>query len=169
MSEEIKPVVEETKKAPDMTKVREAKKRKQVERDTALSGLQSQISSMASMMKADLKPPKSDLKPPKPDVDTDDEPDEPMVVTRKKQKLDDSGPSMKSEICKTFIVASLGLLTWYVQSVAFKPKLPNMLERIAAPVVNSPPTPAPPPVSTARPSLDIMPLKKKIGGHGLLE
>ncbi len=163
MSEEIKPVSEE-KKAPDMSKVREAKKRKQVERDTALSGLQNQISSMASMMKADLKPPKADLKP-----DVDDEPDDgPMVVTRKKQKLDDSGPSMKSEICKTFIVASLGLLTWYVQSVAFKPKLPSVLERIAAPVV-APSPPSPPSTAPMRPSVDPLPLKKKIGAHGLLE
>jgi hypothetical protein len=107
--------VEETKKGPDMTKVREGKKRKQQERDTTLSDLQSQISSMASMMKTDLKPEK-------PEVDTDMDPDGPLVVTRKKQKVDDDKPSIKSEIIKTAIVAVLGLMTWYVQSVAFKQK-----------------------------------------------
>lgn len=153
--------VEETKKGPDMTKVREGKKRKQQERDTTLSDLQSQISSMASMMKTDLKTEK-------PEVDTDMDPDGPLVVTRKKQKVDDDKPSLKSEIFKTAIVAVLGLMTWYVQSVAFKQKPSSVIDRIAAPVISPSQAPAPSPIST-RPSLDIMPIKKKIGAHGLLE
>jgi hypothetical protein len=148
--------VEETKKGPDMTKVREGKKRKQQERDTTLSDLQSQISSMASMMKTDLKPEK-------PEVDTDMDPDGPLVVTRKKQKVDDDKPSIKSEIIKTAIVAVLGLMTWYVQSVAFKQKPSSVIDRIAAPVIS----PTPPP-RQQEPS-PLPPIKKKIGAHGLLE
>ena len=119
------------------------------------------------MMKSDLKPPKADLKP---EMDTDEQDDGPVVVTRKKQKIDDDRPSMKSEIFKTAIVAVLGLATWYVQSVAFKPKLPSVLERIAAPVV-APSPPSPPSTASApmRPSVDTLPIKKKIGAHGLLE
>ena len=51
MSDKKTPAVEtkeapKERKIPDMTKVREAKKRKQQERDTTLSDLQNQLSSM---------------------------------------------------------------------------------------------------------------------------
>ena len=80
MSDEKTPVVEtkeppKEKKVPDMSKVREAKKRKQQERDTTLSVLQNQLSTMATMMKPDLKPV----------MESDDEDEGPMVVIRKKQ------------------------------------------------------------------------------------
>ena len=148
------PAADETpKKVPDMTKVREAKKRKQQERDTTLSDLKNQVSSMATMMK----PAKSDVKP---DEDSDEESDEPTVVTRKKQKMDTDTPSLKSEVFKTAIVALLGLGTWYVSNIMFTPPKTNVIERIAAPVI--PPVSAPP---TRQPE----PIKKKIGHSGLLE
>ena len=148
------PAADETpKKVPDMTKVREAKKRKQQERDTTLSDLKNQVSSMATMMK----PAKSDVKP---DEDSDEESDEPTVVTRKKQKMDTDTPSLKSEVFKTAIVALLGLGTWYVSNIMFTPPKTNVIERIAAPVI--------PPVSTP-PTRQPEPIKKKIGHSGLLE
>ena len=152
------PAADETpKKVPDMTKVREAKKRKQQERDTTLSDLKSQVSSMATMMK----PAKSDVKADvKPDEDSDEESDGPTVVTRKKQKIDQDTPSLKSEVFKTAIVALLGLGTWYVSNIMFTPPKTNVIERIAAPII--------PPVSTP-PTRQPEPIKKKIGHSGLLE
>ena len=152
------PVADETpKKVPDMTKVREAKKRKQQERDSTLSDLKSQVSSMATLMKTEKPAMKPDVKP---DVESDEESDEPTVVTRKKQKMDPDTPSLKSEVLKTAIVALLGLGTWYVSNIMFTPPKTNVIERIAAPVI--PPVSAPP---TRQPE----PIKKKIGASGLLE
>ena len=155
--ETIKEVVKE-KKAADMTKVREAKKRKQEQRDSTLTALQSQMSSMASLMKTDVKADKTT------DVDSDVE-DGPAVVTRKRQKVDDSdSPSMRKEICRTVLVAALGLGTWYVSNVMFSPPKTSVLDRIQAPVI-----PITPPVIAALPSRPAEPPKKKIGASGLLE
>ena len=86
------PVIKEkkVKTPPDMTKVRDAKVKKQKDRDDTLSTLQNQLSSMASMMKTDMKS----------DVDTELDDDGPVCVTRKKQKIDNYGPSLKNEIFK---------------------------------------------------------------------
>lgn len=138
----VTPDVKKPDMKPDMTKVREAKKRKQQERDTTLSDLQSQIGKMAQLMKTDL-----------------DDSDGPVVVT-KKQKVEESGPSLKSEIFKTAMVGVLGVATWYVQSVMFAKKTEPLLSRINPPVVPAPSTPSP-----QQPSQKI----KKIGASGLLE
>ena len=170
MSDEKTPAVEtkeapKERKMPDMTKVREAKKRKQQERDTTLSVLQNQLSTMATMMKPDLKTV----------VESDDEDEGPMVVTRKKQKLDSDGPSLKSEIFKTALVGLLGVGTWYVQSVMFAPKQVSVLDKIAPPVIPPPVVPTVvTPAATSKPSpapapILSLPPKKKIGYSGLYE
>ena len=141
----------ETKQKPDMTKVREAKKRKQQERDTMLSDLSKQVSVLGNTMKAEL--------------DDQEEIDGPVVVTKKKQKVDD-GPSLKSEVFKAVMVGALGLATWYVNSVMFVKKQEPLLDRIQAPPI-TPITPLPVvPVTSMPPP---MPPKKKIGASGLLE
>ncbi len=79
-------VVTPDKVKPDMTKVREAKKRKQQERDSMLSDLSKQISGLGTTLKTE--------------TSDDQEDDGSVVMTKKKQKVDD-GPSLKSEIFKT--------------------------------------------------------------------
>ena len=139
----------ETKQKPDMTKVREAKKRKQQERDTMLSDLSKQVSVLGNTMKAE-----------------EEETDGPVVVTKKKQKIED-GPSLKSEVFKAVMVGALGLATWYVNSVMFVTKQEPLLDRIQAPPITPPITPITPlPVVTSVPP---PPPKKKIGASGLLE
>ena len=156
--ETIKEVVKE-KKVADMTKVREAKRKKQEQRDSTLTALQSQMSSMASLMKTDVKADKTT------DVDSDVE-DGPAVVTRKRQKVDDSDtPSMRKEICRTVLVAALGLGTWYVSNIMFTPPKTSVLDRIQAPVIPI----SPPAIAAALPSRPAEPPKKKIGASGLLE
>ena len=148
---EVVVVTPETKQKPDMTKVREAKKRKQQERDTMLSDLSKQVSVLGNTMKAEV----------------EEETDGPVVVTKKKQKVED-GPSLKSEVFKAVMVGALGLATWYVNSVMFVKKQEPLLDRIQAlpitpitplPVVPVTPLSMPPPI----------PPKKKIGASGLLE
>ena len=141
---EVVAVVPETKSKPDMTKVRDAKKRKQQERDNVLSDLSKQISILGK---------------------TDDQEDGPVVVTKKKQKVDDE-PSLKSEIFKAAMLGVLGVTTWYVQSVMFAQKKDSMLDRIQAPPIVTPLTP---PVIPVTQSMPPPPPKKKIGASGLLE
>ena len=112
----------------------------------------------------------------KPVPESDDEDEGPMVVTRKRQKVDSDGPSMKSEIFKTALVGLLGVGTWYVQSVMFAPKPVSVLEKIDPPVI-PPPVVAPTaitPAATAKPSPALTPIltlppKKKVGYSGLYE
>ena len=155
--------IKKVKTPPDMTKVRDAKIKKQKDRDDTLSTLQNQLSSMASMMKSDMKS----------DVDTELDDDGPVCVTRKKQKLDNDGPSLKNEIFKTALVGLCGLGAWYASNVKLVPKQTSVLDRIAAPVITktpiaSPQTPvAPPPTPAASPLLPVK--KRQIGASGLYE
>ena len=154
------PVIKEkkVKTPPDMTKVRDAKVKKQKDRDDTLSTLQNQLSSMASLMKSDMKS----------DVDTELDDDGPVCVTRKKQKIDD-GPSLKNEIFKTALVGLCGIGAWYASNVMFTPKQSSVIDRIAAPVITKTPIPAiPSPPTPIIPSLP--PVKKRlIGASGLYE
>jgi hypothetical protein len=136
---------------PDMTKVREGKKRKQQERDSMLSDLSKQVSVIGTTLKPE----------------TDEEEDGPVVVTKQKKQKTDDGPSFKNELCKAVAVGVLGLATWYVQSVAFKKPETSMLDRIQ-------PLPLPTPIVPVTPSVpqSTMPPpapKKKVGASGLLE
>jgi hypothetical protein len=148
---EVVVVTPETKQKPDMTKVREAKKRKQQERDTMLSDLSKQVSVLGNTMKSEL--------------DDQEETDGPVVVTKKKQKVDENGLSLKSEVFKAVMVGALGLATWYVNSVMFVKKQEPLLDRIQAPITSITPLPVVTPLSMPHP----MPPKKKIGASGLLE
>ena len=158
------PVIKEkkVKTPPDMSKVRDAKVKKQKDRDDTLSTLQNQLSSMASMMKTDMKS----------DVDADVDDDEPVCVTRKKQKLDNDGPSLKNEIFKTALVGICGLGAWYASNVMFTPKQTSVLDRIAAPVITKTPasitSPLPPPTPTTSPSFPSV-KKRVVGASGLYE
>ena len=154
--------IKKVKTPPDMTKVRDAKIKKQKDRDDTLSTLQNQLSSMASMMKSDMKS----------DVDTELDDDGPVCVTRKKQKLDNDGPSLKNEIFKTALVGLCGLGAWYASNIMFVPKQTIVIDRIAAPVITKTPiappqTPAPPPTPAASPLLPVK--KRQIGASGLYE
>ena len=140
-----------------MSKVRDAKVKKQRDRDDTLTTLQNQLSGLASMMKTDMKS----------DVDTELDDDGPVCVTRKKQKLDTDGPSLKNEIFKTAIVGLLGVGVWYTSNIMFAPKQSNVLDRIAAPVVQKTPASVTPP-TTVTPSIPTM-KKRLIGASGLLE
>ena len=142
---EVVAIVPDTKAKPDMSKVREAKKRKQQERDSMLSDLSKQISVLSKT--------------------EDEKEDGPVVVTKKKQKLDDE-PSLKSEIFKAAMLGVLGVTTWYVQSVMFAQKKDSVLDRIQAPPIVTPLTP---PIIPVTQSMPLPPPKKKIGASGLLE
>ena len=146
---EVVATVPDTKAKPDMSKVREGKKRKQQERDSMLSDLSKQISVLSKTETVDEKE------------------DGPVVVTKKKQKVDDE-PSLKSEIFKAAMLGVLGVTTWYVQSVMFAQKKDSMLDRIQAPPIVTPLTPPVIPVTTSQ-SLPPPPPKKEIGASGLLE
>ncbi len=156
------PVAKEkkVKTPPDMSKVRDAKVKKQKDRDDTLSTLQNQLSSMASMMKTDMKA----------EVDADVDDDEPVCVTRKKQKVDSDGPSLKNEIFKTALVGMCGLGAWYASNVMFTPKQTSVLDRIAAPVITKTPVtpPLPPPTPTISPSFPSV-KKRVVGASGLYE
>ena len=143
------PVIKEkkVKTPPDMTKVRDAKVKKQKDRDDTLSTLQNQLLSLASMMKTDMKS----------DVDTELDDDGPVCVTRKKQKIDD-GPSLKNEIFKTALVGLCGIGAWYASNVMFTPKQSSVIDRIAAPVITKTPIPATP--SPPTPMITKLPLHR---------
>ena len=156
------PIVKEkkVKTPPDMTKVRDAKVKKQKDRDDTLSTLQNQLSSMASMMKTDMKS----------DVDAELDDDGPVCVTRKKQKIDNDGPSLKNEIFKTALVGLCGVGAWYASNVMFTPKQTSVIDRIAAPVITKTSVTPPliPPTPTTSPSFPSM-KKRLIGASGLYE
>ena len=169
-TETIPPTTEKQK--PDMTKVREAKKRKQEVRDTTLTDMKNQISSLASLMKSDMK---SDIQPGvKSDVktdtnkkyDSDDDDDQPVVVTRKKHKQnEDDKPSLTTEIFRTAIVGLLGLGTWYANSIWRQPvkTLPEpKIEPKIVPKIE-------PKIEPKRFIEPVQALKRKVGASGLLE
>ena len=122
MSEENMPAVMETilpdvdTKKTRMANVRDAKKRKQVDRDDTISEMKKSISEMVSLMK------------PTEDTPTDTPADRvnnspvPCVVTIDDDMPVSNGSGMRVEICRTLTVSILGLGIWYVNNIWNKKK-----------------------------------------------
>ena len=146
------PETKPEKQKPDMTKVREGKKRKQQERDSMLSDLSKQVSVIGTTLKPET---------------TAEEEDGPVVVTKQKKQKTDDGPSFKNEVYKTLAIGALGLATWYVQSVAFRKPETSMLDRIQPLPLPNPIVPMTP--SVPQPTMPPPAPKKKVGASGLLE
>jgi hypothetical protein len=116
--EDIVPVVEDKAavKKVQMENVRNAKKRKQSERDDILTDMKKQIYDLTSLMSRS-----SDTSVSKTDNSSDNtsESDKPTVVTRDdvQEELPLSEPSLKTEVFRSLIVAGLGCGTWYFSNV----------------------------------------------------
>jgi len=182
MSDEAAPDVQPVpeSKASSMAAVRQAKKRKQLERDDTLSDLRAQIGDLASLMKSKTSDVAPDVAPDvTPDVTPDQQPDldeGPVVITRQSSSSSSNGPSVKTEIMRTTAVGVLGLATWYLSNVWAKPQpKQSPLPPASLPPTPLPPAPTPQPVRAPAQQMDTPfggPRQKKrrvVGASGLFE